>query len=413
MHPSWRPQNFQELVPGDGVGLAMMNFRNWFAVASMLLLSPPGLAQDAPRSGSANNDFAFEVLRRLGSGNQIFSPHSVRTAFALCLAGTDGATNQEMGQVLGLDGAKAQADLLKIQAALDAVSDGEIELRTANRIWGDNRSGYIEQAFLDFVRQQYGAELGRVDFREYDAARASINRWVSEQTNDKIPELLPKGSVTPRTVMVMTNAIYFLGKWEHQFDKECTRKMPFHLNAKDDVQVPFMHRSGQYQVATTQGCTAVALPYQGGQLRMVIMIPDGDLAGFRKEMTGVKYAKLRAALQYEELDLAMPRFKLQKDCSLHSEILPAMGMKAPFEYSHDWTPLNGDKHRLCISGVFHSAMIDVDEAGTEAAAATAIAVGREMAVISRGLSIDRPFAFTIEHTKSGHILFAGDVANPK
>ena len=390
-----------------------MSFSKWIVVAVTLVLSPLARAQDTLPPASANNEFAFEVLQRLGPGNQIFSPHSIRTAFAMCLAATDGETNKQMAQIVGLDGRKTQADLVNMQAALDAVSDGEIVLRTASRLWGDSRSGYIEQPFLDFVREQYGAELGQVDFGESDSARTAINRWVREQTIGNIPELLPTGSVTPLTVLVITNAIYFLGKWENEFQKQLTRKMPFHLNANDDVQVPFMHRSGQYQLAKTQGCTAVSLPYQGGQLRMVIMLPDGGLAGFRKGLTAATYAQLRAALKYEQVDLAMPRFKLQEDRQLQDEILPAMGMKAPFQYSLDWGPLNGGKHRLCIDGVFHSAMIDVDEAGTEAAAATAIAVGREMAVFSTRLAIDRPFAFTIEHTKSGHVLFAGEVANPK
>ena len=145
---------------------------------------------------------------------------------------------------------------------------------------------------------------------------------------------------------------------------------------------------------------------------MVVMLPDGDLAAFQEQLTGAKYAKLRAALQEEEVALAMPRFQLQKEYALHEEVLPKMGMKAPFEFSDDWTPLNGDKDKLCISGVFHSAVIDVNEAGTEATAATAIVVTAEMAIAPRELCLDRPFVFTIEHTKTGHILFAGHVANP-
>ena len=191
-----------------------MSFSKWIVVAVTLVLSPLARAQDTLPPASANNEFAFEVLQRLGPGNQIFSPHSIRTAFAMCLAATDGETNKQMAQVVGLDGRKTQADLVNMQAALDAVSDGEIVLRTASRLWGDSRSGYIEQLFLDFVREQYGAELGQVDFGESDSARTAINRWVREQTIGNIPELLPTGSVTPLTVLVITNAIYFLGKWE-------------------------------------------------------------------------------------------------------------------------------------------------------------------------------------------------------
>jgi len=377
------------------------------ALALMTLARP----QDPIRPTSANNDFAFGLMRQLGSGNQIVSPHSIRTAFAMCIAGTDGATKEEIAQVLGLaGGAAAHAAIAKMQATLDAANSDKLELRTANRLWGNNRDGYFEQPFLDFAREQYGAGLGHVNFGQPDAARALINRWVSERTTGKIPELLPDRSITPRTVMVMTNAIYFLGAWENQFDEDRTRKMPFHLNAKDDVLVPFMRRVGSYEVATTQGCTALALPYKGGKLRMLVMLPDGELTAFRKQLTAASYARLRAALKPQPRALAMPRFRLQQHYALHEKTLPAMGMRAPFKLSHDWTPLNGDKEELCISGVFHSAVIDVNEVGTEAAAATAVVLSKRS--LPAPLRIDRPFAFTIEHTETGQILFAGQVANP-
>ena len=289
-----------------------MNYLKLLAPVIALVFMPFASSQETPRPASArpasaNNDFAFQLLRQLDSGNQIVSPHSLRTAFAMCIAGTDGATNQEIAQVLGLaGGAKTHAEIAKMQAALDAAGRGKIKLRTANRLWGNNRAGYFEQPFLDFARKHYGAGLGHVDFVQVDAARALINRWISEQTTGKVPELLPDRSITADTVMVITNAIYFLGYWEDKFEVKRTREMPFHVSAKEDVQVPFMQRTGEYGVAATQGCTALALPYQGGELRMVVMLPDGDLAAFQEQLTGAKYAKLRAALQEEEVALAIP-----------------------------------------------------------------------------------------------------------
>ena len=390
-----------------------MNYLKLLAPVIALVFMPFARSQETPRPASANNDFAFRLLPQLGPGNQIVSPHSLRTAFAMCIAGTDGATNKEIAQALGLGGgAKTHAEIAKMQAVLDAAGRGKIKLRTANRLWGNNRAGYFEQSFLDFACKQYGAGLSPVDFGQPDAARDFINRWICEQTTGKIPELLPDRSITRRTVMVITNAIYFLGYWEDKFEVKRTREMPFHVSAKEAVQVPFMQRTGEYGVAATQGCTALALPYQGGELRMIVMLPDGDLAAFQEQLTSTKYAKLRTALHFEEVALAMPRFQLQKKYALHEDVLPAMGMQAPFTFSHDWTPLNDDKDRLCISGVFHSAVIDVNEAGTEATAATAIVVMQDMAIATRELCLDRPFAFTIEHTKTGHILFAGHVANP-
>lgn len=406
-------QNFWELVLMDAVGSPIMNHLNVFALLVALLLTPFVRSQEPPRRASANNDLAFQLLRQFDLGNQIISPHSIRTAFALCVAGTDGATKKEIEQVLGLGGGiKTHAEIAKLQAELDAAGRGKIKLRAANRLWGDDQGGYFEQPYLDFTRKYYGAGFSPVDFGRPEVARGVINRWVSDLTAGNIPQLLPKESITADTAMVITNAIYFLGHWQEKFDVNRTRDMLFHVNAKENVQVPFMQRTGEYGVAETQGCTALALPYQGGELRMIVMLPDGDLAAFQKQLTGATYAKLRAALRIEEVALSMPRFKLQEAYPLHSSVLPAMGMQASFAPSYDWKPLNGGKHQMYISGVFHSAMIDVNESGTEAAAATAIVVPKEMACMSRGLRLDRPFAFAIEHTKTGHILFAGHVANP-
>lgn len=360
----------------------------------------------------ASNDFAWALLRQLGAGNQLVAPQSLREAFALALLATEGATHEEIDQVMrfGGDAGQVPAAMAGLREAVAAANGEGVQFHGANRLWGRGDEGYFEPSFLEAARQHYGAGLGAVDFRAAEEARERINQWSREHTAGKVEELLPAGSVTPNTVLVLSNAAHFLGAWEDPFDRSQTRNQPFRATADATASVPFMRRMGNYRVARTRGCTAVALPYQGGQLRMLVMLPDGELAEFAAAMTGARYAEIGAALRPEEVRLSLPRFQLSQQYALHEAALPAMGMQAPFQFSDDWQPLNGGKEELRISGVFHSATIDVDEAGTEAAAATAVVLGKRS--LPRALVVDRPFLLAIECVATGQILFVGQVTNP-
>ena len=372
--------------------------------------APP--ADPVAAQAQASNAFAWELLRQLGAGNQLLAPQSLRSAFAMTLLATEGASREQIERVIGFAGPaeQVQAGMAGLQQAIEATNGQGVQLHSANRLWGSDAPNYFESTFLDAAMQHYAAGVGRVDFAEADAARQMINEWSCEQTGGKIEELLPPGAVTPRTVLVLSNAVHFRGAWQDPFDSGETRKQPFHVTADHAASVPFMRRGGTYSVARTQGCTAVALPYKGGKLRMLVMLPDSELSEFVGAMTSAQYAEIGAALRPEQIRLSLPRFQLEQQYGLHTEVLPAMGMRAPFQFRDDWRPLNGGKEELRISGVFHSATINVDELGTEAAAATAIVVGKRS--LERAVAVDRPFLFAIECVETGQILFVGQVTNP-
>ena len=286
-------------------------------------------------------------------------------------------------------------------------------LSIANSIWGQKGHKFLP-AFLDTLAENYGAGLRLLDFAgSPEPSRQTINQWVSDQTAGKIPDLLGQGSITPATRLVLANAIYFNAAWMVPFDKANTRDGAFHLLEGGQATVPMMSATHRFGYANGDGYQAVELPYSGGDTAMVILLPGaGELAAFEGSLDSSKLDAIVGSLQYTRVALTMPRFAFRSEFEL-AETLKKMGMPLAFSEEADLSGMDG-RRDLLIDQVYHQAFVAVDEAGTEAAAATAVVIAPTAAEPQPPIVVtaDRPFLFLIRDIQTGAILFVGRVVNP-
>jgi len=395
----------------------------------------------------ANNTFAVDLYARLckGEGNLFFSPYSISTALAMTYTGARGKTAEEMAAVLHLD-----ADVAKVCAGYTTFlrhlhrerQSRDFRLYTANALWG--QQGYpFARKFISLIRTAFNTHpisvdyhrdpdgrprllpppspLLEVDFqRDPEGARKIINRWVAGETQDKIKDLIPPPPppvLTPATCLVLTNAIYFKAAWAEPFKKDRTQDGPFHLADGRTVSVPLMSQTHDYCYADVDGLQVLDVPYEKQGLSMTILLPraaDG-LAKVEASLTSERLDQWLDALKNARVDLTLPKFKMTAACGL-DKTLSAMGMPTAFDSTADFSGMDG-KGGLYISAVIHKAYVDVDETGTEAAAATAVVMPRGCAMPPQKGTVvfraDHPFVFLIRDTRTGTILFMGRVANPK
>ncbi len=365
-----------------------------------------------------DNQFAvdlYAVLDREQPGkNLFFSPASISIALAMTAAGARGQTESEMVKVLHLDAdlALAHAHYHQLLEQWNAAGQQRAyQLRVANRLWG--QKGFaIRPEFLALTRQQYGAEMLLLDFAEPEAARAKVNHWVEQQTNDKIKDLIPKGTFDDLTRLVLTNAIYFKGDWVQPFDKKNTREEDFTVAADAKVKTPLMHQQATMGYADEKTFQEIELPYTGHELSMVVFLPKkaGGLADLEKAITDDMLAWPPPNLHACKVNAFLPKFKLKGSFGLKRTLI-AMGMKRAFGDA-DFSGISAEP--LYISKVLHKAYVDVNEEGTEAAAATAVVMKR-MAARPQPIPVfraDHPFLFLIRDTRSGSILFMGRLTDP-
>jgi serpin B len=364
------------------------------------------------------NRFAFDLYAHLlrQEGNLFLSPYSISTALTMTYAGARGQTADQMAKVLCLPASREAVHVAyaTLQRDLNAAgAKGAFDLVVANRLWGQKGYEFLSD-FLALVEKNYGAGLEQVDFAgATEAARQTINTWVEKQTRDKIKELLKPGILDGReTTLVLTNAIYFKGKWSEEFDKKLTRDEDFFVTPEKKVTAPLMHQTETFGYFDGGEFQALELPYQGDRLAMVVLLPkakDG-LAALEASLSAEKLAEWVGKLHRREVQVALPRFKTAAEFSL-KDTLVAMGMTDAFGDA-DFSGMDGKKD-LVISAVVHKAFVDVNEEGTEAAAATAVVMGRaampEPAPVFRA---DHPFLFLIRDTKTGAILFLGRILDP-
>jgi serine protease inhibitor len=309
--------------------------------------------------------------------------------------------------------AKLSIELNGVLAHVD-----QYEVHVANALWGE-KSHPFPQPYLETIHKFY--QTGRllpVDFKnDPETARLAINAWVEEQTHHKIKDLLAAGTVTPDTRLVLTNAIYFLGNWISQFDPGLTRDQDFSVSAGEKVKAPLMHQMHEYRYWVNRSIQALELPYKGDDLSMLVLLPrqaDG-LAAMENSLSSAHVRQLRAELQPKTVDAYLPKFKLQT-CYALSGPLEALGMKQAFIAGKaDFSGIDGGTGYFYISQVVHKAFVDVNERGTEAAAATgdellAADLPPVRPVVFRA---DHPFLFLICDNHSGSVLFLGRVVNPK
>ena len=398
----------------------------------------------AVSAANATNQFGLDLYRQVasGDGNLCLSPYSIQSALAMTFAGADGKTRSEMAQVLHFsnDSDTIHASFAALQQSLeemakktariaqDANKTGgpsePITLAIANRLFA--QGGYdFRDSFRALVKQYYQAPFEPLDFRT-DAAGATqyINKWVAEQTRDRIRDLIPAGALNELTRLILANAIYLKAPWADQFSQVATKPQPFHVRGSAPVAVPMMKkRDRHFGYARRDGFTAVTLPYSGGELQFLIFLPDevNGLPTLESKLNAGMLAEC-AKLEQHDVDLSLPKFKFEPPTIALGEALQSLGMKNAFDKptgsaNFDKIAPRKPADYLYISQVFHKTFIAVDEKGTEAAAATAVAMMTATARVGPSerieVKVDRPFIYAIQHVPSGTCLFLGRVTDPR
>jgi len=366
----------------------------------------------------ANTAFAFDLfhaLKQEGAGENLFiSPASVSLALAMTYNGADGETAAAMANVLGLQ----EMTLAEINTAFADLRtilenpDPKVQLAIANSLWARQGKEFYED-FLQRNRDYYDAEVATLDFDLPDAAE-TINRWVEQQTNGKIKDLI-EPPIHPLTVLFLINAIYFKADWADPFDPQQTREIPFNLPDGSSKQHPVMFREGEFQALVGDGFQAVSLPYgKNGRIGMYIFLPDHSLTldSFYQNLTSAQWSAWLEQFRETEGYVGLPRFKFEYEASLN-DVLKALGMEIAFAAGRaDFSGMKQVPPQLFIAEVKHKTFIEVNEKGTEAAAATSVEI-REESAPAFNMVIDRPFFFSIVDNKTGSILFMGSVTDPQ
>ncbi|MBI5837540.1 MAG: serpin family protein [Candidatus Eisenbacteria bacterium] len=365
----------------------------------------------------ANNRFALELYRRLAAqpGNLFCSPQNISTAFAMTYAGAAGDTRAEMASVFHFPLAQdsIHAAFGAVLSSLDrGAALGGYELSLANRLWGQRGFPFLAP-FLDITGIHYRAELQTLDFHAHPSeARDTINTWVGEKTRGKIPELMPRSAVTSDTRLVLTSAIYFKGQWQTKFDPNLTASGPFHVAPGVDRMVPTMRGELACRTGHGPGVRLLELPYKGLDLSMVILLPDSvfGLAELESRLIADDLDTWLATLSDRKLPVRLPRFTVESSFSL-VETLAAMGMPSAFQaFQADFSGMDGARD-LFIAAAVHKAFVNVNEEGTEAAAATGISIGVTSLPVDN-FYVDHPFVFLIRDNVTGSLLFVGRIVEP-
>ncbi|XP_060773796.1 leukocyte elastase inhibitor-like isoform X2 [Neoarius graeffei] len=411
----------------------------------------------------ANTSFALNLFSKIKetkeTNNIFYSPLSISSALAMVYLGAAGNTATQMSEVLCFNKpvepkpvqpvavtlAQQQTQTFEIPAALQKIlqqkkSTGDIHdsfnklmselnkaeapysLSLANRLYGQKTYEFVEK-FLRDTKTYYNAKLETVDFQSNaEAERVKINKWVEKQTQEKIKDLLKEGNIDNSTILVLVNAIYFKGNWATQFKVENTKERPFRLNKRDTKPVQMMKQKAKFPLTFIADlrCRILEMPYNGKELSMLILLPDS----IEDDTTGLE--KLEQALTYEnfmewtrpdmmdrvEVEVSLPRFKLEESYDM-KDLLISMGMVDAFSLDRCDFSRMSPSNNLVLSKVVHKSFVDVNEEGTEAAAATAAIMMLRCAPIPpEAFVADHPFLFFIQHTPTRSLLFCGRYSSP-
>jgi serpin B len=364
-----------------------------------------------------NNKFALELYQKLQSqqGNLFLSPYSISTALAMTYAGAKGRTAEEMAKTLNFpvdeQFHKTFGEIIK---QLNAEGrKGAFELVVANALWGQKGLKFLPD-YLGLVKADYDGNLEQVDFQtQTEEARKTINAWVENKTKNKIKELIKPGTLGPLTRLVLTNAIYFKGKWAHQFKPQSTQDAPFTFQNDEKVTIPMMNQKEHFGYAETEQIQILEMPYVSDDLSMVVLLPrktDG-IRELEKQLNADNLATWLGNIRKREVLVYFPRFKLTSEFGL-ADVLKEMGMPDAFSGNADFSGMTGNRD-LFISAVIHKAYVDVNEEGTEAAAATGVMMkATSVEAPPPVFRADHPFIFLIRDNHTGSILFMGRTVNP-
>lgn len=374
---------------------------------------------------AGNAAFALDLHEYIADeqgGTQFFSPYSISAALAMTFAGARGEAREQMRDTLRYtldeDVHPAFADL---EAALDARTvtedplEGEevdaFQLQVANQLWGSEEYPFDDE-YLTLVEEYYGAGLNDADFAgDSEGERERINQWVADATEDRIEDLLPPNSLSPATVLVLTNAIYFMASWAQEFDPADTEDGTFTALDGSASTVPFMHQNIRTGYADLPRAEAVELPYVGEEVSMVLILPDeGEFEAFERDLDAGLLFGIFEELGDGQGDLAMPQFEIETEVQLR-EALSALGMPDAFGPDANFGGMVDGGGGPGIDEVYHDAVVTVDEQGTEAAAATAVVMDQSAPPQWGELRFDRPFLFCIRDRPTDAVLFLGRVVD--
>jgi serpin B len=367
----------------------------------------------------ANSQFAFDIYSELNreEGNLFFSPYSISVALAMVYEGARGTTAEEIQSVFHFptESLSRRTAFAAIHRQLNA-ANATYTLSVANALWAQHDYKFLDE-YLNTLRHDYAGEATNVDFQQAtEAARETINHWVEENTKQKIKDLFPPGSLDDMTRLVLTNAVYFKGTWVRQFDNTYTRDEDFRVNPTTTLKVPMMRHATDegvtFRYAETETLQVLEMPYEGETLSMLVLLPkNDDLTALENSLSTERLKEWNAKLTEQDVVVFMPKFMFNSKYFLN-DMLATMGMPTAFTDKADFSGMDGTRN-LFIQTAIHQAFVDVNEEGTEAAAATGVSVK----VASSGPPVpifraDHPFLFIIRDARNGQILFFGRVINP-
>ena len=366
-----------------------------------------------------NNAFALDLYQQLKNdeGNLFFSPFSLSTALAMTYAGARGETESQMARVLHFEqaGESLHAAFADLQAKLaEAETKGGIKLKVANSLWPQEGYPFLTE-FISLAQTCYGVSITPVNYGDEKTARKTVNEWVEAKTENKITELIPPGVFNALTRLTLVNAIYFKGNWADKFNARLTKRGDF-WSPQGNFHASMMSRTDEYSYAETESLEVLELPYAGKSLSMLVLLPkekDG-LADLESQLTPAYLEGTIAKLWQQQIIVEVPRFKVEAAFKLN-EALIRMGMSDAFDDTKaNFAGMDGEEKGLFISAALHKAFIDVNEEGSEAAAATAIVMVGRAAVPTRPpvFRADHPFLFFIRENQTGSILFMGRLLKP-
>lgn len=365
---------------------------------------------------SANNRFALDIYRKLAVGdkNVFLSPYGISMSMAGIFGGAKGRTESEIAGVFHFTRNKEKlfASFYGSKQPLSDFSDPEVvQISIANRLWRQKGIDLLP-SYLKLVKEYFEEEPGELNFKEdAENSRVAINKWVEEKTGSKITELFPEGEITKLTRLVLTNAVYFKGKWTLPFKPKNTKNAPFYLAKGKSRQVQMMKQTSFFGYTKDAECQVVEMPYGYREFSMIILLPkklDG-LGNLEKTLTEERLRKMISDLGSREVNLSVPKFKINSDFNLE-KILEKMGLKTVFNLSADFSGLTGGKD-VFVSSIIHKTYISIDEYGTEAAAATGVSMAAADGQVPVDFVVDHPFMFIICCRTTGEILFIGRVAS--
>jgi len=402
-------------------GIALISL--WGVIFLVLMMQVELAAyEDKPISAAVvegNTAFALDLYRELKDtkGNLFFSPYSISTALAMTFAGARENTAKQMADVLHFPSGQNDVHPAfgQLETLLNEVqTKGDIQLNVANSLWPQEGYPFLAE-YLALVKEYYGVVITPVDYRKAaEKAREIINQWVEEKTKDKIKNLIQPGVLDAVTRLVLVNAIYFKGNWASQFDEKRTKEDTFYLLSGKTVQTPLMAQEKEFAYRDEEFLQVLELPYVGESLSMIVLLPkekDG-LPQLEKQLTAANLRMWTSSPRKRKVKVFLPRFKMTSQFSL-SKTLAAMGMRDAFNPDKaDFSGMDGRPNWLYIGAVLHKAFVDVNEEGTEAAAATAVVMKIRMVLDQPTFRADHPFIFLIRENTTGSILFLGRVMDP-